>query len=50
LVYGNEPGMSTRYASICMIASAPGHDVKGKWPKGKKFDNVYDDYDDDYVD
>jgi hypothetical protein len=39
LVYGNEPGISTRYASICMIASAPGHNIKGKWPEGKMLDN-----------
>ena len=35
--YGNEAQMQTRYVSICMIASAPGHDIKVKWPKEKRF-------------
>jgi hypothetical protein len=36
LVYGNEPQLWTQYASICMIASAPGHDIKAKWSEGEK--------------
>lgn len=31
LAYGNEATIATKYASICMIASAPGHNIKSKW-------------------
>jgi hypothetical protein len=40
LVYGNSPEISRRYASICMIASAPGHGLKGKWAERKRFDEA----------
>jgi len=31
LAYGNDVTVRTVYASICMIASAPGYDIKSKW-------------------
>ena len=31
LTYGNEPSIATEYASICMIASALGHNIQSKW-------------------
>jgi hypothetical protein len=33
MAYGNEPSMCTQYASICMIACIPGHDIREVWPK-----------------
>jgi hypothetical protein len=36
LIYGNEPEIVTQYASICMIAAAPEHDIKSKWSQGRK--------------
>ena len=44
LAYGNEPEMVTQYASICMIASAPGHDIRANWPKKKSFGDGDSDY------
>jgi hypothetical protein len=31
MTYGNEPQIMEEWASICMIASAPGHNIKSKW-------------------
>ncbi|KAF8319327.1 hypothetical protein DL93DRAFT_2094787 [Clavulina sp. PMI_390] len=31
VAYGNETEIGTKYASICMIASLPGHDIRDNW-------------------
>lgn len=33
IAHGNEPCVTIQYASICMIACIPGHDIKDVWPK-----------------
>lgn len=33
LEYGNEPCVTTGYASICMVGAAPGHHVDEVWSR-----------------